>query len=152
MNGKFSEPQKVLYQIVLDCQLEMIKHCRVGQHSLNSLQDLTFDYFHARMNSLFNRVLSRSEMLEIYPHHVGHYIGLDVHDCPTVSRSVKFHAGMAITIEPGIYIPESPRYGEFGGIGIRIEDDIVITNGEPLVLTSEAPKEIDEIENLMASE
>ena len=150
VNGKFSAEQAIIYQIVLDCQLEMIKHCKIG-NNLNSLQDLAFEYFHSELNKLFARKLTRAEMLDIYPHHLGHYIGMDVHDCPTISRSTKFYEGMAITIEPGLYIPESPKYGKFGGIGVRIEDDVVITEGEPLVLTAKAPKEIKEIEELMAS-
>jgi len=89
-------------------------------------------------------------MNKLYPHHVGHYIGLDVHDTGAISRSIIFEAGMAITIEPGVYIPDSEEYGVYRGIGIRIEDDICLTNDGPIVLTVEAPKEIIDIEAVMA--
>jgi intermediate cleaving peptidase 55 len=86
----------------------------------------------------------------LYPHHVGHYIGLDVHDTPSISRRLALRPGMVITIEPGLYIPRSDMYPkEYQGIGIRIEDDVAITSGGPLVLSSEAPKEVSDIEELM---
>jgi intermediate cleaving peptidase 55 len=88
-------------------------------------------------------------MNRLYPHHVGHYIGLDVHDCPSVPRSIAFSEGMAITVEPGIYIPNEEKYGDFKGIGIRIEDDVCISKDGPIVLTAEAPKEIVDIEHVM---
>jgi intermediate cleaving peptidase 55 len=90
----------------------------------------------------------------LYPHHISHYIGLDLHDTSTVSKSLKLRAGMTITIEPGLYIPDSPSYPEeLRGIGIRIEDDVMIgnqINGGPIVLTSEAPKEIVDIEAILS--
>jgi Xaa-Pro aminopeptidase len=91
------------------------------------------------------------EMNKIYPHHVGHYLGLDVHDTNTISRSRVLEAGMVITIEPGLYIPDEDEYGEFRGMGLRIEDDVAITRDGPVVLTLEAPKEIVDIEAVMAS-
>lgn len=84
------------------------------------------------------------------PHDVGHYLGLDVHDCTEVSKLIKLETNMVITIEPGIYIQPndksvSPR---FRGIGIRIEDDVVVTENGCEVLNYNCPKEIDEIENI----
>ena len=90
----------------------------------------------------------------LYPHHIGHYIGLDLHDTPTMSKGLKLEKGMIVTIEPGLYIPNSPEYpAEYRGIGIRIEDDVAVGNaatGGPIVLTAEAPKEIEDIEAVMA--
>jgi intermediate cleaving peptidase 55 len=89
-------------------------------------------------------------MNKLYPHHVGHYLGLDVHDTSSISRSKVLENGMCITIEPGLYIPDEDVYGEFRGIGIRIEDDVAVTSDGPLVLSVEAPKEICDIEAVMA--
>ena len=75
----------------------------------------------------------------MYPHHIGHYLGMDVHDCPSVSTGIPLQPGMVITVEPGLYIPENdPRFPErFWGIGIRIEDDVVVTEDGCRVLTDE---------------
>ena len=103
---------------------------------------------------LFARRVSSSEIDDLYPHHVGHWIGLDLHDTHTVSKNIKLRKGMALTVEPGLYIPDSPNFPEaFRGIGIRIEDDIIVgdkTSGGPIVLTAEAPKEVDDIEAIMS--
>jgi Xaa-Pro aminopeptidase len=101
------------------------------------------------MSKLLNRKISPREMNDLYPHHVGHYIGLDVHDTPMIPRSVPFTEGMCITVEPGIYIPNDEIYGEFRGIGVRIEDDIYISKHGPIILSAEAPKEIEDIEHVM---
>lgn len=90
----------------------------------------------------------------MYPHHVGHWIGLDLHDTETISRNIKLRKGMTVTVEPGLYIPDSLEYPpKFRGIGIRIEDDVAVgckMSGGPIVLTAEAPKEVDDIEALIA--
>lgn len=97
----------------------------------------------------------------LFPHHVGHYIGLDVHDCPGYPRSYALKAGQCITVEPyvlasfhnnqpmlmfcysGIYVPDSDRWPEkFRGIGIRIEDSVCVGDEHPIVLTPEAVKEV----------
>lgn len=97
----------------------------------------------------------------LFPHHLGHYIGLDVHDCPGYSRGYNLKAGQCITIEPqvpppaiypstmslidysGIYVPNDERWPEhFRGIGIRIEDSVCVGDEHPIVLTPEAVKEV----------
>jgi intermediate cleaving peptidase 55 len=85
----------------------------------------------------------------LFPHHLGHYIGLDVHDSPGYSRKDNLKTGQCITIEPGIYVPNDERWPEhFRGIGIRIEDSICIQEETPLILTTEAVKEVVDIEDL----
>ena len=101
------------------------------------------------LTDLFERRISRKEMDILYPHHVGHYLGLDVHDTPKISRNKALKEGMVITIEPGIYVPDIPEYGIYRGIGIRIEDDVYISAEGPVVLSVEAPKEIVDIESIM---
>jgi Xaa-Pro aminopeptidase len=102
--------------------------------------------------------LSNSELLQlvekIYPHHIGHYLGMDTHDTPEISRDRPLEKRMVFTIEPGIYIPKDLDCfpPEYRGIGIRIEDDVIIENNGCLtVLSKNAPKEIDEIEHIMVS-
>ena len=92
-----------------------------------------------------------------FPHSTSHWLGLDVHDAgdyraKSSSRSNRLlQEGMIITIEPGLYIPASPDIpSQYWNIGIRIEDDILITRNEPEVLTKVAPKEVEEIEACMA--
>ncbi|KAI8892999.1 peptidase M24, structural domain-containing protein [Globomyces pollinis-pini] len=152
VNGKFSPAQRDIYQIVLDTQKEIIKKCAIdGKTSLNSLQYDTNELLREKLAELFKRPIRRRELNNVYPHHVGHYIGLDVHDTPTISRSKPLEAGMCITIEPGLYIPDEPEYGQYRGIGVRIEDDLYISENGPVVLSVEAPKEIIDIETIMSN-
>jgi len=89
----------------------------------------------------------------LYPHSIGHFLGLDLHDCKNVSSDAPFKPGMVITIEPGLYIPHDPTYpSEFHGIGVRIEDDVVILESGCEVLTADVPKEPEAIEDLLNSD
>lgn len=99
----------------------------------------------------------------LFPHHLGHYIGLDVHDCSGYSRGYNLKAGQCITVEPyvstpfcevehannrcsGIYVPDDERWpARFRGIGIRIEDSVCVGDDSPIVLTTEAVKEVSEL-------
>ena len=85
----------------------------------------------------------------------GHWLGLDVHDTPSIDSSTRLEGGMVVTVEPGLYIPHNDPHApeEFRGIGIRIEDDVLVPDvaGMPAeVLTTAAPKRADEIEALLA--
>ncbi|KAJ8127141.1 hypothetical protein O1611_g6496 [Lasiodiplodia mahajangana] len=85
----------------------------------------------------------------LFPHHVGHYIGLDVHDIPGYPRNVVLKEGHCITIEPGVYVPDDERFPQhFRGLGVRIEDSVAIGDDNPLILTTEAVKEVEDIEAL----
>ena len=90
---------------------------------------------------------------EYCPHHVAHYLGMDVHDTPTILRSEPLRPGMIITVEPGLYISRSdPKVPpEFRGIGVRIEDDVLITASGPQVLSAGVPKSVQDIEELVLS-
>lgn len=89
-------------------------------------------------------------METLFPHHVGHYIGLDVHDTPGQSRSMALREGQCVTVEPGIYVPlEGDEWPErFRGVGMRVEDSVCVGAEGPVVLTVEAVKEIEDIEAL----
>lgn len=86
------------------------------------------------------------------PHHVSHYLGMDVHDTPSISRKTKLCPGMVVTIEPGIYIPQNRSDVPFRyrGIGIRIEDDVLITKDGPRILSYKCPRTLDQIEALFS--
>uniref|UniRef100_A0A8C9L3B0 Xaa-Pro aminopeptidase n=1 Tax=Pavo cristatus TaxID=9049 RepID=A0A8C9L3B0_PAVCR len=105
----------------------------------------------AAFNYLHNTCFVFCQAVRRYcPHHVGHYLGMDVHDTPDISRSVPLQPGMVITIEPGLYIPEDDVSApeRFRGIGVRIEDDVVIADDSPLILSADCPKEIYDIEQI----
>ncbi|KAJ3117539.1 hypothetical protein HK098_006232 [Nowakowskiella sp. JEL0407] len=154
IRGKFTKPEREIYSVVLKAQVEMIKLCReTANLSLNELMKKSQEVMRVGLEAVFGRQIGWEEMNELYPHHIGHYMGLDVHDTETISRNLKLKKGMVITIEPGIYIPlESKEYyypPEYRGIAIRIEDDIYIDKNNPVILTSEAPKEINDIEDIL---
>jgi Xaa-Pro aminopeptidase len=91
---------------------------------------------------------SLDEKHPYYPHGTSHHIGLDVHD---PGNYVNFEENMVVTMEPGIYIPEGSNCDEkWWGIGIRIEDDILVTKTGPVNLSAEAPRTVEEIEKMMA--
>ncbi|KAM3914503.1 xaa-Pro aminopeptidase 3 [Leptodactylus fuscus] len=155
INGKFTVAQTELYESVLEVQKSCLNLCLPGI-SLENLYSHMLIQLGNKLRDL-GIVKERCNDSQLYkaarrycPHHVGHYLGMDVHDTPLISRSLPLQPGMVITIEPGIYIPkndtEAPE--KYRGIGIRIEDDVVITEHSPLILSSECPKEIDEIQQV----
>ncbi|PGH09150.1 xaa-Pro aminopeptidase [Blastomyces parvus] len=149
VNGKFSDPQKELYNAILNVQRSCVSLCRESAGlSLDMLHSIAEKGLREQLKALGFDV-SGSAMTTLFPHHLGHYIGLDVHDCVGYSRSVELEAGQCITIEPGIYVPDDERWPKhFRGIGIRIEDSVCVGEENPLILTTEAVKEIDDIEAL----
>ncbi|KAG9343101.1 hypothetical protein JZ751_015320 [Albula glossodonta] len=158
VNGKFSPAQAELYNAVLEVQLSCLSLCSPG---------VSLDHIYSTMLALLGRKLrelgiipstaSDADALKVArkycPHHVGHYLGMDVHDTPELSRSQPLQPGMAITIEPGLYISESDKDSpeRFRGLGVRIEDDVVIQEeGGPLILSADTPKTIPDIESVCA--
>ncbi len=146
-NGKFIQRQKDVYNAVLRVQKAAIQMLRPGN---------TLDKYHKKIGKLMEKELIRLGLLDAdkvkeqdkdkplykkyFMHGTSHYIGLDVHDVG--NRYRKFEPGMVFSCEPGIYIREE-------GIGIRLENDILITADNPIDLTENIPIEADEIENLM---
>lgn len=149
INGKFSDPQRDLYEAILRVQRSTVSLCRESANmTLDKLHQITEHGLKEALKQLgFDMTGDALDIL--FPHHVGHYIGLDVHDCPGYARSVPLKAGHCVTVEPGIYVPDDIRWPEhFRGIGIRIEDSVCIQDDSPLVLTTEAVKEVVDIEAL----
>ncbi|KAJ9087455.1 aminopeptidase [Entomophthora muscae] len=148
VSGKFTAAQKELYSVVLSVQKKCIQMCTVESRlSLNDILFHSVDLLQKELLSIGFDVTSNEVHRRLYPHHVSHYLGLDIHDTPSVSRTRKLERGMVVTIEPGVYIPDEPAYpARFRGMGIRIEDDVLVTDGAPVVLSATAPKEIEDIE------
>jgi intermediate cleaving peptidase 55 len=149
VSGKFSPAQKDLYSLLLAVQRTCISLCRTSSHfSLDKLHNTASNALSAGLKDLgFD--MSRDAIQTLFPHHVGHYVGLDVHDSPGLPRSRLFEKGMCVTVEPGIYVPDDERWPTWArGIGIRIEDSVCVDEESPFVLTTEAVKEIVDIEAL----
>jgi Xaa-Pro aminopeptidase len=141
---KFSKEQKKIYKIVLKAQKEVIKRVRPGV-SLDYLHEVCKKFL---LEGLLSKDITKSENIErYYPHKTSHWIGRDVHDkCPYyyIDKSpITLSRGMCFTIEPGLYFKNTNSVYE--GIGIRIEDVVLVTENGCEVL-SNVPKEIDEIE------
>ncbi|KAL4795107.1 peptidase M24, structural domain-containing protein [Aspergillus venezuelensis] len=149
VNGKFSDPQRDLYNAVLNVHRSCVALCRESAGlSLDRLHGVAETGLKDQLKQLGFDV-SGDAVRTLFPHHLGHYIGLDVHDIPGYSRGYNLKAGQCITIEPGIYVPDDDRWpAKFRGIGIRIEDSVCVGDDNPIVLTTEAAKEIDDIEAL----
>ncbi len=144
-NGKFSEEQAAIYNIVLEAQEAGFKECKVGNQ---------FWAPHMAAQEVINKrlaelgIIKAGERHSYFPHGTSHYLGLDVHDRGTGGA---FKAGTVITVEPGIYIPEgSPCDEKWWGIAVRIEDDILITADGWENLSARAPRTVEEIERVMA--
>lgn len=137
-NGKFTERQKQFYQIVLDVNKEIISSVKPGI-LLSELNTKANELLSEKMIKL-GKIKDKSELHKFYYHSIGHYLGIDVHDVGTYKA--KLEPGVIITVEPGIYIGDE-------GIGIRIEDDILVTEDGHINLSKNIIKEIDEIEAFM---
>lgn len=148
VNGKFSDPQKKLYQAVLNVNKACIKLCTESHNmSLHGIHDVSVKLMKQELDKIGFPVKSGDVERVLYPHHVGHYLGLDVHDCHDLDRSRRLKEGMVITIEPGLYVPYDNQFPEeYQGIGIRIEDNVCIGKEDPWILTVTAPKEVVDIE------
>lgn len=162
VNGVFTAPQAAIYQCVLDAQKRAIEACVVGE---------TFDGVHQLTARILTEGMVKIGLLEgdidtlikeegykrYFLHKTSHWMGLDVHDVGRYhlkGDSRPLRPGMVLTIEPGIYVPidDEAAPERFRGIGVRIEDDVLITAEGPENLTAMIPKEIAELEALIGVE
>ena len=152
VNGKFSPEQKKIYNHVLNIQKKLIQAVRPGVTHRSIKTKALELMFSALKEEGF--IENKKDIKIFYPHGFGHLLGLDVHDVTCLDEgetTFTLQAGMILTVEPGIYIPRSANVPEkFKGIGVRIEDDILVTDNGSEVLSCHLPKEVDEIESLMA--
>jgi Xaa-Pro aminopeptidase len=169
VNGRFSEAQRQLYDVVLAAQLAGIEACKPG----NSYWDCEKAASKELLRGLIelgvlrgdvDDLFAKDALKQFYPHSVGHWVGLDVHDPMPRSTNqgwIKFEPNMVVTVEPGLYIQPNhndnetdvPAYTQVDpkwlGVGIRIEDVIQITADGNDVLSKDVPKHADEIEQIM---
>ena len=160
VNGKFSSEQKALYDVVLKAQFAAIDAVRIGNsykepHRIavrilvQGLLDLGL------MQGDIEQIIEAESFHQFYMHGTGHWLGMDVHDVGSYKIEGEwrvYEEGMAVTVEPGLYIaPDDETVDvKWRGIGIRIEDDVVVTKNGPRVLTAAVVKTVEEIEALMA--
>ena len=173
VNGRFSPEQAAIYEIVQEAQWQAIAACQPGatfdaaddaalKVMVEGLERLGIDPFPAvdgaaeeddEANEDANGKDAKRPAL--CPHRTSHWLGLDVHDCSAARSGDEprtLAPGMALTVEPGIYIPPNQEgvAAKWRGIGVRIEDDVLITADGPEALTEGAPKDIAKIERVMA--
>ncbi|KAL8809137.1 MAG: hypothetical protein Q9200_003684 [Gallowayella weberi] len=149
ISGTFTPPQKDLYNAVLATQRTCIALCRAdAANSLDTIHQIAEKTLRDHLKGLgFD--MGGDALETLFPHHLGHYIGLDIHDTPGQSRKAPLEVGQCVAIEPGIYVPDANRWpAAYRGIAIRIEDSVCVQDEHPLVLTTEAVKEVDDIEAL----
>ncbi len=137
INGKFTARQREIYEIVLGAQKAAIAAIKPGAmlHGKGSLQEIASDYINTHGKDLHGNPLGK-----YFTHGLSHHVGLDVHDLSDLNAPLE--AGMVITIEPGIYIPEE-------NIGVRIEDTLLVTAEGAKNLSAALPREPKEIEKLV---
>lgn len=151
----FSEPQRDLYEVVLNTNKKCIEMCSEDkQLSINDIHEFSINSLAQGLRSLpgFSGVSNNVVGLLLYPHYIGHHLGLDLHDIPSVSKHQKLVKGNVITIEPGLYIPQTHNFPKhFQGIGIRVEDDVAVgwTSSDIINLTRECVKEVGDVVRLV---
>jgi Xaa-Pro aminopeptidase len=161
VNGKFTEPQAQLYQLVLDAQLAAIKQVKPG-NAYNAPHKAAVRTLTRGMVKLgllkgdVNKLIREEKYKKFFMHGTGHWLGMDVHDVGDYkidSHWRQLEPGMVLTIEPGLYIPVGSKgvAKKWQGIGIRIEDDILVTRNGNDVLSKDSPKTIADIEKLMST-
>uniref|UniRef100_A0A0K0EK39 AMP_N domain-containing protein n=1 Tax=Strongyloides stercoralis TaxID=6248 RepID=A0A0K0EK39_STRER len=159
ISGSFTPIQRALYDALDEVHSDCLNYCNTRQPLL--LSDLYF-YMLKKMSQYFSEMqlfkncyYTEEELIhivnDICPHHISHYLGLDVHDSPSVRRDIPLAEGVVFTIEPGVYITHDNQFvrDEFKGIGFRIEDDILYTNNGIENLTKTCIRDSKDIENVM---
>ncbi|XP_049885679.1 xaa-Pro aminopeptidase 3-like [Pectinophora gossypiella] len=157
VSGRFSTYHRILYELVLSVQKRLIHLLGEHRQPLDQLFDQMCRLLgtHLQQEGILPKNIDGNELAakayRLCPHHVSHYLGLDVHDAPLVRRSIPVQTNMVVTVEPGLYISPNDKSvpEEFRGIGIRVEDDVLITDNTPLVLTESCVKEVDDIEAIV---
>ena len=162
VNGKFTKAQREVYDIVLETEIACLEFTRKG-NTIKQRQDLSIEMLTEGLKKLgilrgdTQDLIKNKKYEKYYMHGVGHYLGLDVHDAgryftdAQAKNSRPFAPGMVLTVEPGLYSPpdDTDAPEKYRGIGIRIEDDVLVTEDGNVNLTVKCPKQAEEIEELM---
>jgi Xaa-Pro aminopeptidase len=162
VSGKFTKAQAEVYQGVLDVNKRIIEMVKPGislhelqEETVRQLTQLILDL--GLLSGRLQDVIETLEYRKYYPHRVGHFLGMDVHDAGLYydkeNRPLPLEEGYTFTVEPGLYIPADDKNApeEYRGIGVRIEDNILVTRNGCEVMTSAAPKEIADLEKLIGT-
>jgi Xaa-Pro aminopeptidase len=161
VNGRFSAEQRALYDIVLAAQKAGIEQVRPGR-SYNAYHEAAVRVLTeglvdvGLLSGSIDELIETEKHRDFYPHRTGHWIGLDVHDVGRYKDDADEYRplapGMVLTVEPGLYVqPDLDVPERWKGIGIRIEDDVLCTSGDPEVITASIPKEAAELEAIVGS-
>jgi Xaa-Pro aminopeptidase len=162
INGRFTPAQRDVYDVVLDVQMQCVEATKTG-NTVKKRQEFSIELLTEGMKKLgllkgkTSDLIKKKEYMRYYMHGVGHYLGLDVHDAGRyftdqgAKNSRPFAPGMVLTVEPGLYIPQDDKSApaKYRGIGIRIEDDVLVTAEGNRTLTAKVPKDPEAIEALM---
>lgn len=162
VNGKYTKAQREVYDVVLDVQEQCVEYTKTG-NTVKGRQEFSIELLTEGMKKLgllkgkTKDLIKKKSYMKYYMHGVGHYLGLDVHDAgryftdQATKNSRPFAPGMVLTVEPGLYIPPNDKSApsKYRGIGIRIEDDVLVTETGNLNLTAKVPKHPEEIEVIM---
>jgi Xaa-Pro aminopeptidase len=160
INGRFTKAQREIYDLVLETQMSCVEMVRPGvthdelkNHSIELLTEGMVRL--GLLKGKTDELIKEEKYKQFYMHGLGHLLGIDVHDVGRYyydKESRALEPGMVMTVEPGLYIaPHTKDIPEqYLGLGIRIEDDVLVTQNGPRVLTSKVPKQPEEIEALMA--
>ena len=163
VNGRFTKAQREVYDTVLEVEIACLEFTRKG-NTVKQRQDLSIEMLTEGLKKLgilkgeTQDLIKNKKYEKYYMHGVGHYLGLDVHDAgryftdAQAKNSRPFEPGMVLTVEPGLYIPpdDADAPEKYRGIGIRIEDDVLVTEDGNVNLTAKCPKQAEEIEDLMS--
>ena len=159
VNGRFSPAQKAIYELVLESQLAAIKQVQVG-NSWNAPHETAVEVLTRGLIKLgllkgkTRQLIKKGKYARYFLHRTGHWLGMDVHDVGNYKIDGEWRTlqpGMVLTVEPGLYFPASRSLPKkYHDIGIRIEDDVLVTDNGPRVLSAGAPKTVKAIEALMA--
>lgn len=147
-DGRFTSAQRDLYEALL----RTLKGCTAlatskQGYTLAGLHRRSVEMLSTELRDLGFHLSFGSLERILYPHYIGHWLGIDLHDTSTVERATRLEEGMVLTIEPGLYVPDDPMYPEaFRGLGMRVEDDVAVGYDDNIILSADAPKEVADIE------
>jgi Xaa-Pro aminopeptidase len=153
VGGRFLSAQRALYEAVLGAHRRLLAAAAPGA-TLRGLHAASAEALGdaAAALGLLAKAGPGEGLRTFYPHSVGHWLGGDTHDVATVSHDAPLAPGVALTIEPGLYVPNEARFGALRGLGVRIEDDVLITERGSEVLSAGAPIEVEEVEAMARGE
>jgi Xaa-Pro aminopeptidase len=160
VNGRFTPAQRDIYDLVLKTQMACVERVRPGTN-VDELKNYSIELLTEGMVRLGllkgdpKKLIEEEKYKQFYMHGLGHFLGLDVHDVGRYhikDEARRLEPGMVMTVEPGLYVATDTKDipEKYLGIGVRIEDDVLVTEDAPRVLSGKAPKQPEEIEELMA--